>query len=121
MMTLQDPEYRRLAIESSNLMLKYDGEWVQGNHEEASAAIWQAGQLRLQMGDRSRAAGDQSRALADYLSAASCFIKANDARWAEDSLRRVTQAGPIPQGRLDLLTASADRKRQLRRLQRRQQ
>ncbi len=120
MMTLTNPEYRQLARESSNQMLRYDAERLQGNFEEAGLAIWQAGQNRMKMADLGRQEGDVSRAAADLLSAAACFLQAGNLKWAERAFRELEQLGPLPAERRDLTDARAERAGQLDELARRQ-
>ncbi len=119
MITLRDPEYRRLSIESSNGMLRHDGEWLQGNYEGAGQAIWRAGQLRLEMARAARQQADPYRALCDALSAAACFVKAGDLKWAELALAGLTEDGPILSERPDVAEELAKRRRQVRSLARR--
>jgi hypothetical protein len=121
MITLRDPEYRRLSLDSSNAMMHYDGEWAQGNFEEAGRSMWQAGQQRLQMAALSQRAKDTSRALCDYLSAASCFIRTGNLKWADRALEGVAQEGPAPAGRPDIPAAHEIRKKERRKAGRRQQ
>jgi hypothetical protein len=120
MITLNNSEYRDWARASSNQMLRYDAELLQGNYEQAGAAIWEAGLLRLQMAQLSRREDDTPRAIADALSAASCFIKAGNKQYADRALRRARDVGPLPPERPDLKEALAERTRQLDELTRRQ-
>ena len=123
-MNLKNPAYRVLATDSSNLMLKHDGEVGQGNDVEAAYAIWQAGGMRSKMADLSLADGDYGRAIADNLSSSACYIVAADAERAALSLRKAQELekqGKVPPERSDLPGVIREREAELRQLEERQE
>src|SRR5580700_729764 len=108
-----DPKYKESARVSSNLMMQYDGEWLQGNYEEAGTAIWAAGLERLKMANLSQQCGDIGRAASDFLSASSCFVKAGNLKWAKRALEGCDRLGPPGANRQDLLAERSKREREI--------
>jgi tetratricopeptide (TPR) repeat protein len=107
------PEYRDLALDSSNEMMAYDSRWVLGRYAEAAWHMLQAGLARERMGQITFDAGNFAQAAADWLSAAACFLLATDPKRMHETLARVQQLdqeGKIPPERRDIHTALIERK-----------
>jgi hypothetical protein len=117
-------EYQRLALESSNLLMEWDGQWVLGRYEQAALAALQAGRLRAQMGAILRDAGDWEGAAEDFLSAADCFVKAShreEGQNALDQARRMIAQEAAEAARPDLRQIARERDEALERLRQREQ
>jgi hypothetical protein len=116
----QTPEYKRLALDSSNDMIRYDSRWVLGEYEEAALHIRQAGFARHQMGQLAFDAGQLVRAASDWLSSAACFYLVPDLdrmREAFGRVREIDRAGHIPAERRDIRAAIVEREEQIRTLE----
>lgn len=121
MMATTDSEYRKLALDSSNLLMDWDGKWGLGRYEESTDAVLQAGQMRRRMGEMSIAFGNCESAAGDWLSSAACFAEATALQRAKETFGRVKKleaAGRIPPERQDLLAALREREVQIQRLER---
>jgi hypothetical protein len=122
MMATKDNEYRKLALDSSNCLMDWDGQWGLGRYEMATEAVLHAGQMRQRMGQMSLKCNDSEAATEDWLSSAKCFVEATALKPAAEMLRLIQQleaAGRIPPERQDLLAALREREEQVRRLERR--
>lgn len=120
MTAARTPEYRKLALDSSNEMMDYDGDWVLGRYPKAALHIREAGFGRLRMGQIMFDAGDYTQAAADWLSAAACFYLVPDLERMRDAferVRQIDQVGHIPAERRDIRAAIQEREEQLRTLE----
>ncbi|MDB5306050.1 MAG: hypothetical protein JWO38_252 [Gemmataceae bacterium] len=120
MTMLADPEYRRLATESSNDMIRHDARRGEGEYEKAALHIREAGAGRLRMGRIAYDAGNFARAAADWLSAGACFYLATDGtrmRECIDRVRQLDQEGKIPADRRDIRAAIQEREGEVRTLE----
>lgn len=117
-----DPEYRRLALDSSNEMMEYDGDMGLGRYEKAAGHIREAGRGRDRMARLGFDAGDYEWAAAGWLSAADCYCKGADLDRMRACLGRaidLERAGKIPAEMEYLSVALRRRKRELAKLERR--
>ncbi len=124
MTVTETPEYKRLALESSNEMIEHDASRGLGRYPEAALHSKQAGLDRLRMGQIMFDAGQFGYAVEDWLSAATCFLLGGAEKEAETSLDLVAhleQQGNIGQDRKDLRVALSERKKQLTELGQRRQ
>src|SRR3954447_21271755 len=99
MTDLRTPEYRHLALESSNHLMEHDSRTVLGRYEEAAHHALQAGILRERMGQLSYEVQDYKRATADWLSAVACYLLATASEPAVavlDALHRLEADGLFP-------------------------
>jgi hypothetical protein len=119
MTTTETPEYRKLALDSSNEMMDHDGDRGLGRYPQAALHIREAGFGRLRMGQIMSDSGDFVHAAEDWLSAAACFYLVPDLERMRDAferVRRIDQAGHIPAERRDIHAAIKEREEQLRTL-----
>jgi hypothetical protein len=117
MSAARDNDYRQLELDSSNLVMEWDGRSVLGRHKEAAHAVWRAGHLRRRMGELSVEAGDFARAAEDWLSAVACFLHVDAEELARETLKFVQglkARGLIPEKRTDLLAALRERQQACR-------
>jgi hypothetical protein len=112
-------EYRQLELDSSNHMIEWDAHWLAGRYEEATYAIWKAGNERFRMGEMTWKEGQFERAAADWLSSAACYVEATDEKHAVAALARAQELeaqGRISAERTDLFTALRKREEEVRQL-----
>jgi tetratricopeptide (TPR) repeat protein len=113
-------DYRKLEIESSNLLMEWDGQKVLGRDVEAAYAAFRAGLLRARMGQMRLDDGDWTGAAEDCLSAIDCFVQAGVMERAISLFERLGQEsagrGGLPPGRDDLASALAERETSIRQL-----
>jgi hypothetical protein len=117
----QGDEYRRLALESSNLLMEYDSRTVLGRYEEAAERVRQAGKQRFRMGQIAYDAKEFAAAAEDWLSAAECFLQGSVPESAETAVIAVQQMRAedlLPARRLDLLAALHERENGLEQFRR---
>src|ERR1700674_3025743 len=117
MTATETPEYRKLALDSSNDMIRHDARRGCGEYAGAALYISEAGSGRLRMGQIMLDAGDFPRAAADWLSAAACFYLATDLERMKECVERVRQLdreGKIPAERRDIHTALKEREAQIK-------
>ncbi len=111
------PEYRRLALASSNDMMRYDTRWALGEYADARGHVLDAAAARAEMGRIKADAGEFAHAAEDWLSAAECyFLGGEPARMAAavGRVRELDRAGRIPDDRTDLRAALRERDTQFR-------
>jgi tetratricopeptide (TPR) repeat protein len=119
MMDVECKEYRQLVLESSNLLMEWDGLWLLGCYEEAAFAVRQAGAIRFRMGQFGSAEGRFGRAAEDWLSSAACFAQASaegEATRALEQVRKLTSEGRFPGEQSDLLAVLREREESVGRL-----
>ncbi len=119
MTAAETTEYQTLQRESSNHLLEHDSRLVLGRYEEAARHMLEAGLQRVRMGRIQFEARRFVEAAEDWLSAAECFLRANDATRAGDTIRELAgmrNEGVIPGDRADLIEALRDRERRLQKL-----
>ena len=112
----QSPEYKKLALDSSNDMMDHDGDRSLGRYAKAARHILQAGLARDRMGQMMFDSGDFIQAAADWLSAAACFLLAADPRRMRDAFERaqtLVHEGKVPPERRDIHAALKEREEQL--------
>lgn len=120
MSIIKRPEYRQLALDSSNDMIEHDASRGLGRYAQAAMFIRQAGIGRARMGKMMYHAGQFTRAAEDYLSAGACFYLVPDLlelRASIEIVRQIDQAGHIPPERGDIRAAIQEREEQLRTLE----
>jgi hypothetical protein len=108
MISLNMTEYRRLEIDSSNLLLEADRCRAAGWYELSAYAMLNAGRARLRMGQIVFTNSAVELAVEDWLSSAACFLQASDDKRAEvplDIVRGLKTNNRIPPERHDLLEA----------------
>jgi tetratricopeptide (TPR) repeat protein len=116
MTVASSPDYRRLALASSNLLIQWDARRDWGEPIEAALAMLQAGRQRYDMGVLGHADRDDATAATDWLCAANCFVQASALDDAEEALSRVQEleaAGRIPAERRDIFQALREREQEL--------
>jgi len=115
MSVTETPEYRQLALDSSNDMMRYDALRGAGEYEQAALYIRNAGLARARMAQIMLGIGEFEPAAEDWLSAAACFKLATDAPRMRDSIeqaRNLVGSGFVSSNRRDLLWAIAERERE---------
>jgi|GEM_PF-6036274 len=115
------PEYRKLALDSSNEMMDHDAERALGRYPLAAWHMLQTGKLRVQMGQMMFDEGRFVQAAADWLSAAACFDLVPDLermREAFERVRKLKQEGKIPPERRGIHAAFKEREEQIEMLER---
>jgi tetratricopeptide (TPR) repeat protein len=120
MTATETPEYRKLALDSSNDMIRHDARRGDGMYVEAAWHIFQAGIARARMGTIMFDAGQFARAAEDWLSAGACFYLAPSLRGLRtcvEHVRQLDREGKIPTDRRDLRAALNEREEQLRTLE----
>jgi hypothetical protein len=122
-MTSNDtPEYRKLALDSSNDLIRYDSRWILGEYPSAAFHALRAGIARTNMGVIKVKEKDFTQATADWLSAAHCFNLATRPQLVRRTLDWVLQMGKegkIPPERRDLFAAIAEREEEYKKLEQR--
>lgn len=119
MTALETPEYRKLALDSSNEMMDHDGDRGLGRYAKAARHIREAGFGRLRMGQIMFDAGEFVHAAEDWLSAAACFYLVPDLERMREAFGRVQaldRAGHIPAERRDIRAAIVEREGQFHEL-----
>lgn len=122
MSVFYDPEYRRLALDSSNEMMDYDGDRGLGRYETAARHARQAGRGRERMARLGFDAGEYRWAAAGWLSAAACHFAASDVGRTRVCLGRaqdLERRGKIPAEMRHIFTALREREGELADLERR--
>ena len=112
MIAVKHEDYRRLELDSSNLLMQWDGKWGLGWYEEAASAVLKAGEMRRRMAQMCFEAGDFEQAAADSLSSAACFFAATAADRAKEQLgiaQQLEADSRIPPKRKDILAALRER------------
>src|SRR5260370_474181 len=89
---IQEEDYRRLALDSSNLLMEWDGRLALGQTDKAVLAVYRAGELREQMGRIRCDAGDYAHAAEDWLSSSACFVGAEAGARANAALQSARDA-----------------------------
>lgn len=103
---------RQLGLDSSNLLMEWDGLWVLGRYEEATLAVRDAGHMRRRMGEMCLEQGEFAVAAGDWLSATACYVQASARLEANATLqlvRRLDSQGHVPADRADLRAALKER------------
>ncbi|MBX9580259.1 MAG: hypothetical protein K2X87_08115 [Gemmataceae bacterium] len=117
-----DPEYKRLALDSSNEMMDYDGDRGLGRYEPAARHVRAAGAGRERMARLAFDAGEYRWAASGWLSAAACFDRLPDLGRMRACLGRAQELerrGKIPPEYPRLFGALRERERELIDLERR--
>ena len=112
----EEQEYRRLELESSNLLMEQDGRRVLGQFAESALAARRAAELRERMGHLRKQSGQFVEAVEDWLSASACYLQAHglaDAQAVIHELEELEQRGCIPAQRADLLAILQRRKQEV--------
>ncbi len=120
MSIIESPEYRQLALDSSNDMIEHDASRGLGRYAQAAMFIRQAGVGRARMGRIMFDAGQFARAAEDWLSAAACFYLASAPAQMNSGIelvRDLDRKGHIPPERRDLRAALKARRKELRTLE----
>jgi tetratricopeptide (TPR) repeat protein len=119
MTTTETPEYKKLGLDSSNDMIRYDSLWVLGEYAEAALHIRQAGAARARMGKMMVDEGEFVYACQDWLSAAACFGMVPDLERMKECFeraRKLDQEGKIPPERRDIHAALKEREEEIGKL-----
>jgi tetratricopeptide (TPR) repeat protein len=122
-MTSNDtPEYRKLALDSSNDLIRYDSRWILGEYTSAAFHALKAGIARREMGKIKFKEKDFTQTAADWLCAVHCFSLATRpqlVRTTLDWVLKVEKEGKIPRDRRDLYVAIAEREEEYKKLEQR--
>jgi hypothetical protein len=113
----EEQEYRRLELESSNLLMERDGRRALGQYAESALATRRAAELRERMGQLRQQSGQFVEAVEDWLSASACYLQADglaDAQAVVHKLEELEHRGCIPVQRADLLALLQRRKQEVR-------
>ena len=116
MSSVNRSEYRQLEIDSSNLLFEADRCRVLGRYELSAYAMFNAGRVRLRMGQIVFSDNEVQFAAEDWLSSADCFLHASDDKRAEvplDIVRKLRDEHRLPPDRKDLLESIQERERGL--------
>jgi hypothetical protein len=114
-----NPEYRKLRLDSSNDLIRHDARRGDGEYEQAALHARQAGLARQQMAAMAFAAGEYVRAASDWLSAAACFHLATDPERMRDALasaQQLEREGRIPAENRHVFAALREREEDAREL-----
>jgi tetratricopeptide (TPR) repeat protein len=112
MTVIETPEYRKLALDSSNDMIRHDSRRGCGEYADAALYMRKAGDARARMGQIMFDEGQFVYAAEDWLSAAACFYLATDPDRMKEYFERVKKLdreGKIPVDRRDIHTALKER------------
>jgi tetratricopeptide (TPR) repeat protein len=122
MTPIDSPEYRKLVLDSSNDLIRYDSQWILGEYTAAAFHALRAGIARTNMGVIKVNHQEFTQAAEDWLCAAHCFNLATRPQLARRTLDWVSQMekdGKIPQQRRDLFAAIATREEEYKTLEQR--
>jgi hypothetical protein len=100
MTATESPEYRKLALDSSNDIIRHDTRRSDRKYVEAAWHALRAGDARRRMGQMMFDAGELVLAAEDWPSAAACFYlvpNLGQMRETFDRVKKLDQEGKIPQ------------------------
>ena len=103
--------YKKLSLESSNLMMEGDGHAVFRRYERGAYARRRATDLRVRMAEMALAAGEDDLGAYDMICAATCYALANDRERGREALERTVELqrlGRISTNRDDIIRAIAE-------------
>ena len=105
---IKSDEYRKLELDSSNLLMQWDSLWVLGEYEKATLAAREAGEKRFLMGQMCADAGDFTPAAEDWSSSVQALLQGGAVERADlafSHLQDLFDRNLIPPERADLQEA----------------